>query len=304
MAFKPRPYSIPFRPQSVAIQGQRGSFSHTAAASVFNEITDLQCFDTFDDPFNAVQSERADVAVIPVANSIAGPVPYVPGLIAAKQLHIVGEYFLPIEMCVMGLPHVRIQDIEELHSHTHALAQCRKYFARHDFKAVVNPDTAGAAKMVAERGDPRIGSISPARAAHEYGLEIKRRGIQDDPNNVTRFLVLTHQKPDMPVRENGRHYMTAIILNPKQKAPWALADILGILRDSGVYHSAPWTYTGANFRQKGILLELFGHPDDKPIKAALDAMRIKKSGQGITYDQRIVGVFPAHHTRRFGRGPA
>lgn len=303
--FKPKPYSLPHTPARVAIQGQPGSFSEWTLSNIFGDAAAPVCFDNFEDPFNAVVKGTADAAVIPITNSIAGPVPYVPGLIKAKNLKIVGEYFLPIEMCLLGLPGTPLREITDVHSHIHALAQCRGFLTRRSYlDQHVYSDTAGAAKMVAEKKDPHHASISPARAAHLYGLEIKRRGIQDAPNNITRFIVLTREDQAAAYQSHdpGRTHITALIIKPLRRIEWPLADILRTLKDHKIKHSHPWEYTGPNFRNDGLYIELVGHPFDKNIVDALHTLRLNKKGtRGITSDMQIIGVFPAHHVHRFGR---
>jgi prephenate dehydratase len=309
--FKPKSYRLSHAPSRAAIQGQPGSFSEWTLSNIFGDAAAPVCCETFEQAMDAVAKQTAEAAVIPIANSIAGPVPYVPGLIRSKKLEIVGEYFLPVEMCLLGLPGTPLRDIDNVHSHMHALAQCRAFLNRRSYlQQHVFHDTGAAAKMVAEKGDPRHASISPARAAHLYGLEIKRRGIQDAQNNITRFIVLTRadQAAAYETHDPSRTYITALIIKPLRRIEWPLADTLKILKDHRVKHSHPWEYTGSNFRTDGLYIELVGHPSDRNVGRAIDALKLNKKGtHGITSDMQVIGVFPAHHVNRFGRslsGPA
>ena len=134
---------------------------------------------TFEDAFNAVETGKADLAMIPIENTIAGRVADIHHLLPESRLHIVGEYFLPIHFQLMVLPGVKLEEIKTVHSHIHALGQCRKIIRKHGWKAVVAGDTAGAAALVAEVKRPHHGGARAALAAELYGLDIierERRG--------------------------------------------------------------------------------------------------------------------------------
>ena len=137
---------------SIAYQGEPGANSHIACADNFPELNPLPCA-TFEDAFGAVQDGAAELAMIPIENSIAGRVADIHALLPASGLHIVGETFLPIHFQLLAVPGARIEDLKAVYSHTHALGQCRNIIRRHKLHPVVAGDTAGAAREVAEWAD-------------------------------------------------------------------------------------------------------------------------------------------------------
>lgn len=133
----------------------------------------------------------ADVAVIPVDNSAAGRVADVHHLLPESGLFIVAEYFLAIRFDLMGVPGATLDQVECVRSHVHALGQCRKALREGGWRTLVSDDTAGAAREVAELGDPRHAALAPPAAAALYGLDVLRPEVEDDPDNTTRFVVLS-----------------------------------------------------------------------------------------------------------------
>ncbi len=304
MLFVPkRHFLAELAPATVAIQGQRGSFSHGVIKAIFNECS-IEHFNTFEQPFEAVKSGKADLAVIPVQNTIAGHVPYVHQLIRKYGLHIVGEYFLPVKMCLLTVPGADLNKITKVYSHVHALNQCKKFFEDHrQFERTIHDDTGGAAEMIAQMGDPTQAAIASAFAGRLYGLDIAMSGIQDAQNNITRFLVLSPEKIPYPDHISEANYVTAFLLKPNPNNPWALADMLDILRDKKIRHTIPLEYTGDYLVTDDLYVELFGHIDDDNIKSAINTIYTKGSIASAVTQRRILGCFRAHHYRRFGRAP-
>ena len=109
----------------ISFQGEPGANSDTACRNMFPDMEPLPC-PTFEDAFNAVETGKADLAMIPIENTIAGRVADIHHLLPESKLHIVGEYFLPIHFQLMVLPGVTREEIRTVHSHIHALGQCRK----------------------------------------------------------------------------------------------------------------------------------------------------------------------------------
>ncbi len=144
----------------IAFQGEPGANSDTACRNVFAAMEPLPC-PTFEDAFNAVESGKADLAMIPIENTIAGRVADIHYLLPESKLHIVGEYFLPIHFQLMVLPGVAREEIKSIHSHIHALGQCRKYIRKNGWKPMVAGDTAGAARLVAEKKDRSMAALAP-----------------------------------------------------------------------------------------------------------------------------------------------
>ena len=158
------------RRKSIAYQGEPGANSHIACVEQFPDMAPLPCA-TFEDAFAAIQDGAADLGMIPIENSIAGRVADIHNLLPASGLHIVGETFLPIHFQLLAIQGARVEDLRTVHSHVHALGQCRNIIRRQGLKAVVAGDTAGSAREVAEWGDPARASLATRLAGEIYGLD-------------------------------------------------------------------------------------------------------------------------------------
>ena len=163
--------------RTIAYQGEAGANSHTACLDVYPDWQTLPC-PTFEDAFAAIGEGRAALGMIPIENSIAGRVADIHALMPNSGLHIVGEFFLPIHFQLMGLKGSRIDALKHVHSHVHALGQCRKIIRRLGLVAHVAGDTAGSAREVAEWRDPTRASLAPRLAAGIYGLEILAENVR------------------------------------------------------------------------------------------------------------------------------
>ncbi len=174
----------------LAIQGEPGSFSHEAAMAVSSKATILPCALSAD-VFAMVEDGRVDGAVIPIENSLAGPVAEHYDLLLAHDVAIESESLLRIRHNLIGVPGARLEEIERVYSHPVALAQCRSFLAAHPrMEAVPFYDTAGSVKQLVQDGDAKIAGIASAQAAQHYGGEILAGGIEDNPENFTRFFLI------------------------------------------------------------------------------------------------------------------
>ena len=176
----------------IAFQGEFGANSDMASRDMFPAMEPLPC-QTFEDAFLAVDSGDADLAMIPIETTIAGRVADIHHLLPESRLHIVGEYFMPIRFQLMVLPGVTKEEVRTVHSHIHALGQCRKIVRLNGWKPVIAGDTAGAAKLVSEIGDRSMAALAPRLAADLYGLSIVAENVEDTESNVTRFVVLSRE---------------------------------------------------------------------------------------------------------------
>ena len=187
----------------------------------------LPCFD-FADAIETVQEGRADCAIIPIENSLHGRVADIHFLLPESGLVITGEHFLPIRHALMGVG--TRDDVREAMSHPQAIGQCRHWLRAHAILPVAYPDTAGAAAVVAERGDPALAALAPPGAAAIYGLNLLAEDIADADHNTTRFVVLA-RGGTMPVGEGP--FMTTLIFEVKN-VPAALYKALGGFATNGV----------------------------------------------------------------------
>nr|WP_200945006.1 MULTISPECIES: prephenate dehydratase [unclassified Nocardioides] len=269
----------------IAYQGEPGANSHQVCNEHYPDWEAVPCA-SFEDVFAAVEGGDADLAMIPIDNSIAGRVADIHHFLPSSSLHIVAEHFLRIRFCLMGLPGTSIDKIQTVHSHVHALGQCRKIIREHGFKAVISGDTAGAAREVAELGDPTMGSISPPMAAGIYGLEVLAEDVEDEDHNTTRFVVLSRDLVEAP-HGNGP-VVTSFIFNVRN-LPAALYKALGGFATNGVNMTKLESYMvdGSFAGATQFLAEVDGHPHDLGLRRALEELAF------FTTDVKILGVYPA-----------
>ena len=275
----------------ISFQGEPGANSDTACRDMFPGMEPLPC-PTFEDAFNAVESGKADLAMIPIENTLAGRVADIHYLLPESKLHIVAEYFLPIHFQLMVLPGVKIDEIRSVHSHIHALGQCRKIIRRHRWKPVVAGDTAGAARIVAEEGDRSMAALAPRLASSLYGLDIAAENVEDAENNVTRFVVLSKEKRWTPRDSADQAMMTTFVFRV-HNIPAALYKAMGGFATNGVNMTKLESYQfGGTFFASQFYADIEGHPDDKNVAQALKELAF------FSREVRILGVYTAHPYRQ------
>lgn len=178
----------------VAIQGERGSFSHQAAAALAPKSKVLPCSRSVD-VFDAVDSGRAACAVIPVENTLAGYVGEHLDLLLERDVFVQREHRLRIQHSLIAAPGVKLGDLCQVFSHPVALDQCRRFFRRHrKIVPVVFYDTAGSVKHVVGNKLRDSGAIASHAAAREYGGTMLLSGLEDDKQNFTRFFLIQKRK--------------------------------------------------------------------------------------------------------------
>ena len=274
--------------RTIAYQGEAGANSHIACADQYPDWEPLPC-PTFEDAFAAITEGRASLGMIPIENSIAGRVADIHALMPNSGLHIVGEYFLPIHFQLMGVKGSAIADLKSVHSHVHALGQCRKIIRRLGLKAQVAGDTAGSAREVAGWGDRSRGSLAPRLAASIYGLDILAEDVEDEAHNTTRFVILS-RTPDVPPPGNGP-VVTTFVFRVKN-LPAALYKALGGFATNAVNMTKLESYmVEGEFTATQFLADVDGHPDDPSVRRALDELAF------FSREFKILGVYPAHRFR-------
>ena len=272
----------------IAYQGEPGANSDAACRAVFPELEPLPC-QTFEDAFDAVESGRAELAMIPVENSIAGRVADIHHLLPESGLHIVGEYFMPIHFQLMVVPGTRLEQVRTVRSHTHALGQCRRIVREHGWNAVVADDTAGAAREVAELDDAAVAALAPRLAADLYGLEILAEDVEDEHHNTTRFLVLSRE-PREPALGEGQ-VITSFVFRVRN-VPAALYKAMGGFATNGVNMTKLESYQlGGTFFATQFYADVEGHPKDASLALALEELAF------FSTHVRVLGTYPAHPFR-------
>lgn len=271
--------------RAVAFQGAPGANSHIAALEAFPGCLPLPCF-SFEDALDAVRDGRADRAIIPIENSLHGRVADIHFLLPESGLAIVGEHFLPIRYGLMGLG--PIEGVREAMSHPQALGQCRHWLRERDILPVAYPDTAGAAAMVAEIGDPAIAALSPPGAAEIYGLKLLAGDIADADHNMTRFVLLAREAQPLP--EQGP-FMTTLVFEVKN-VPAALYKALGGFATNGVNMTKLESYQrGGSFAATEFYCDITGRPGDPAVDRALEELKFQ------TKRMRVLGSYPQARAR-------
>jgi len=273
----------------IAFQGEPGANSDIAARAAYPELTPLPC-PSFEDAFAAVREGQARYAMIPVENSLAGRVADVHHLIPESGLFIVGERFEPIRHQLLGVEGATLAGLREVRSHPHALGQCRKLLRELGVAAVQSGDTAGAAREIAELGDPTIGALASALAGEIYGLTKLKADIADADHNTTRFLVFARESENA-VPGNGP-CITSFVFRVRN-VPAALYKSLGGFATNGVNITKLESYIeGGSFEAAMFFAEIEGHTEERLVQLALDELRF------FSTSLNVLGVYPADTFRR------
>jgi prephenate dehydratase len=271
----------------VSYQGEPGANSHIACLEAFPDCVPVPCH-TFEDAFQAVQEGHADHAMIAIDNSLAGRVADVHHLLPQSDLSIIGEHFLPIHFHLMVNHGVKLADIKSVHSHVHALGQCRKVLRAMKVRTVVAADTAGAARELQESKDKTGAAIATRLAAQIYGLEILKSHIEDEAHNTTRFVILS-RKQEEP--KPSQHIITSFIFRVRN-VPAALYKAMGGFATNSVNMTKLESYQlDGQFSATQFYAEIDGQPKDRNVALALEELAF------FTSDIRILGVYPAHPFR-------
>jgi prephenate dehydratase len=277
----------------IAFQGLPGAYSDLACRSVFPDMETLPC-PAFEDVFAAVHDGDADLAMIPVENSVAGRVADIHHLLPGSGLHIIGEHFQRVNHQLLALKGTKIEDLQTVHSHVHALSQCRKILREHGLAAVVHADTAGAAKELSEERNPTMGAIASTLAAEIYDLEILRDNIEDEEHNTTRFVIMARDPID-PDPQDGL-IVTSFVFRVRN-VPAALYKALGGFATNGVNMTKLESYmVQGQFVATQFYADIEGHPDDTSVRLALEELGF------FSREVTILGVYPASPTRVQVRG--
>ncbi len=267
---------------AVAIQGEAGSFSHAAAREALGPDVRLVPCATFDELFRAVEAGQATRGVVPIENSLAGSVYEAYDALGAHALHVVGETQVRVRHCLVVRPGTALAALRRVASHPVALAQCRRFFVEHPAVAPVPAyDTAGSVRdLLAGRleADAAIGS---ALAARLYGGEILLEGLEDHPENHTRFLIVAREPA--PADEASK---TSVVFTLPD-VPGSLHQALGAFAERRVNLSKiesrplpgrPWEYA--------FYLDVVGD-SRSGVAEALAQLR------GLARDVRVLGAYPA-----------
>jgi prephenate dehydratase len=269
-------------PLKIAYQGEPGANSHIACLEAYPTCEPMPC-GTFEDAFQAVVDGDADLAMIPIDNSVAGRVADIHHLLPRSNLYIIGEHFLPVHHQLMIVPETDASRVKTVHSHVHALGQCRKVIRELGLKPVVAADTAGAARELSENRDASRAAIASRLAADIYGLRIIREDIEDESHNTTRFVILSAtpqdaEPEDVPV-------ITTFVFRVRN-VPAALYKAMGGFATNGVNMTKLESYQlEGQFSATQFYADIEGHPSERNVRLAMEELEF------FTSYLRVLGIY-------------
>jgi len=276
--------------KKIAFQGAPGANSDLACRAVFSDYETLP-FLAFEDAFAAVREGRADLAMIPIENSVAGRVADVHHLLPEGGLHIIGEHYQPIAHHLLAVPGAKLANIKQAWSQDQGLSQCRDYLRGHKIRAVPKADTAAAAAEVAKLGDKTVAAIASELAGKIYGLKSLAVDIADRKDNTTRFLILA-KKAKMP--KPGTPCVTTLVFRVRS-IPAALYKALGGFATNSINITKIESYlVDGHFSRAQFRLDIEAHPADTPMRHALEELTF------FAHEVKILGTYPAHKYRLKG----
>jgi prephenate dehydratase len=268
----------------IAFQGQHGAYSDLACRTAYPGLETLPC-ETFENAIDAVQGGSAALAMLAIENSLVGRVPDMHTLLPESGLSIIGEFFLRVEHCLIGIPGAAEKDIKRVHSHSVALGQVRGLIRELGALPVVEADTAGAVEIIAKLDNRQDAAIASSLAAELHGLNILRRNVEDATHNTTRFYVMA-KTPLLQPRE-APNLMTTFVFRVRN-VPAALFKALGGFATNGVNMTKLESYmVGGRFTATQFLAEVDGHPEDHALRLAFEELAF------FSHETKILGVYPA-----------
>lgn len=267
--------------KTVAFQGERGAYSENAVYQFFGSTAEAKPCRDFRDVFESVKKQEAQAGVVPVENSIEGSVNQNYDLFFTYDLKVCGEVIVKVAHCLIANPGTSLDAVKAVYSHPQALAQCRSFLERLNCELIPTYDTAGSVKLIKEKKLTNAAAIASQKAAELYGMKILARDIADNPENYTRFFVLS--KEDSPITGKDK---TSIIFSAKHE-PGSLYHALGEFAkrninltkiESRPTKKTPWEY---NF-----YLDFEGHRTEPRCAEAL------KTLEKYAIFVRILGSYP------------
>ena len=271
----------------IAYQGIAGSYSESCAKEKYPNCETIPC-KTFDECFEIANKDSSIKAIIPESNKTTGNIG-VEYLIFKYRLNIFAEHFFSINHNLLGVSGSKLSDIKDVYSHAQALSQSSIYIKKNNLNGNVRADTAGSAKYISDANDKSKAAISSKLSANIYNLKILDSNIQDEKENVTRFLVM--QKEIFQPEFNNNKYITSLLFKLKSKAG-ALYSALGSFTLNGVNLNKLQSFPEKNsFSSYFFLCELDGHIEEEKVKNSLEELGLHCE------DMHVLGVFEADKFR-------
>lgn len=280
------------RALTVAFQGEPGAFSEEAVHAFFGDDQETLPVPAWRSVFEAVRDRTATAGVVAIESSLAGSIRETYDLLSEfydDGIRIVGETSVPVRLALVALPGQSIESIERVYSHAQALAQADEFLRARDWQVMTTYNTAGAARMIAEKGERGAAAIASPRVAELYGLEVLADNVQTGAENRTRFAILVRDGTtlDVAAAVAGDAPRQTTLVFAVRNVPGSLHRCLGTFAARGVNLSrlesrptrgARWEYLFWVDVEADA-----SHPD---CAAAIEALR------GETQMVRILGSYP------------
>ena len=265
----------------IAYQGIAGSYSESCAKEMYPDCETIPC-KTFDECFEKASQDISVRSIIPESNKTTGNIG-VEYLIFKYRLNIYAEHFFPIKHNLLGIKGSSLSDIKNVYSHAQALSQSSDFIKKNKLIENVRADTAGSAKYISELKDKTKAAIASSLSADIYDLKIIKEKIQDDKNNVTRFLLMG-KEIYQPEFEN-HNYITSILFKLKSKHG-ALVQALSGFAYNGVNMTKLQSFPEKNsFSSYFFLCDIDGHIESAKIKNSLEELGLHCE------DMHVLGVY-------------
>jgi chorismate mutase/prephenate dehydratase len=267
----------------VAYLGPEATYTHLAARQQFGAAAEYGPAATIAEVFHEVESGRAQLGVVPVENSTEGMVAHTLDLLVDSPLHICAEVSLPVRHCLLARPGTTLGVVRRIVAHPQALAQCRRWLAEHLPGVATEPEASNARAAERARDEGGVAAVAAAAAAEAYGLGVLAHAIQDEPDNLTRFLVLAPHDAEQPTGDDKTSLLFSVRdevgILVRMLRPFAAHHIDLIKIESRPLRGRPWEYV--------FFLDLKGHRRERRVEQALGeveraALRLK-----------ILGSYPA-----------
>jgi prephenate dehydratase len=274
----------------VAFQGEPGAFSEEAVHAFFGDDQETLPVPAWRSVFEAVRDGTATAGVVAIESSLAGSIRETYDLLSEfydDGIRIVGETSVPVRLALVALPGQSIESVERVYSHAQALAQADEFLRARDWQVMTTYNTAGAARMIAEKGERGAAAIASPRVAELYGLEVLADNVQTGDENRTRFAILARSDaaPELPRPADGPRKTTLVFA--VRNVPGSLHACLGAFSSRDVNLSRLESRPARTARWEYVFwVDLDADADEPTCAAALDALRAQ--AQMV----RILGSYP------------
>ena len=272
----------------ISFQGLEGAYSDLVCRKYYKGYETIPCY-SFEQAINTVERRKAEIALIPVENNIAGRVADMHFLLENINLKVIAEHYHKIEHHLMTKKNLKLTDVKKVFSHIHALGQCKNNIRKLKLQANNFIDTAGAAKFVSESSDNNVAAIASKLASEIYDLKIIKKNFQDSKNNITRFLVFSRKSKKISTKKK---VITSVVFNTKN-LPASLYKALGGFASNSINLTRLESFfVNKDFKQFSFIIDVESHPKEENFKRAIKILNNYSS------KVRILGSYSASSFRK------